>query len=269
MTPMQHVFRIHEDDVLDFRLMRRIADSGHSRIPVMRTPATAPPAAELDAHAAELDAHAAPAAAPAQPSLGAGSDAEGGAEGGAKGGEEASDCGAGAAAGAAAGAWPSTARSDELVGLLSAKDLILIDPEDGVPIGTDASGCCVVVSATRPRHVRDMPASGTMLEYCGRAVVTVWFDTPVAQLFRDFKREIARDCARWREVTRDQLFRDFNRGQPHLAVVQDPSLTLPGPFPQARPVAHRDGPARQRRGRVPRPLLRDRRRDMAEREPRL
>ncbi|EOD18131.1 hypothetical protein EMIHUDRAFT_461339 [Emiliania huxleyi CCMP1516] len=114
MTPMQHVFRIHEDDVLDFRLMRRIADSGHSRIPVMRAPATAPPAAELDAHAAELDAHAAPAAAPAQPSLGAGSDAEGGAEGGAKGGEEASDCGAGAAA----GAWPSTARSDELVGLL-------------------------------------------------------------------------------------------------------------------------------------------------------
>jgi len=26
-----------------------------------------------------------------------------------------------------------------------------------------------------------------MLKYCARPVVTAWFDTPVARLFRDFK----------------------------------------------------------------------------------
>ena len=33
MTPMKDVFRVFEDDVLDFTLMRKIANSGHSRIP--------------------------------------------------------------------------------------------------------------------------------------------------------------------------------------------------------------------------------------------
>ena len=35
MTPMRDVFGIHTDELLDFGLMRRIADSGHTRIPVL------------------------------------------------------------------------------------------------------------------------------------------------------------------------------------------------------------------------------------------
>jgi Mg2+/Co2+ transporter CorC len=62
--------------------------------------------------------------------------------------------------------WPDACRSSDVVGLLSAKDLLLMDPETAVPLSQ-------------------------MLKYCSRAVVTAWFDTPVAQLFRDFKNGLS------------------------------------------------------------------------------
>ena len=51
----------------------------------------------------------------------------------------------------------------EVVGLLSAKDLILIDPEDALSVET-------------------------LLAHCGRDVMRVWNDTPVNQLFKEFTR---------------------------------------------------------------------------------
>ena len=51
----------------------------------------------------------------------------------------------------------------DVVGLLSAKDLILIDPEDALNVET-------------------------LLAHCGRDVMRVWNDTPVNQLFKDFTR---------------------------------------------------------------------------------
>ncbi len=54
-------------------------------------------------------------------------------------------------------------RADAVVGLLSTKDLILIDPEDAHGVGT-------------------------LMKYCGRSIATTWYDTPVAQLFRELKR---------------------------------------------------------------------------------
>jgi len=102
MTRIADVFCVHADDLLDFALMRKIADSGHTRIPVVSTRAL-----DDDSNTEAI-------------------------------------------------------RSDEVLGLLSTKDLILIDPEDRMPVGQ-------------------------LLKHCGRSVLTFWFDTPVAQLFRDFK----------------------------------------------------------------------------------
>jgi metal transporter CNNM len=50
----------------------------------------------------------------------------------------------------------------EVVGLLSTKDLILLDPEDGL-------------------------SAEVLLAHCGRQVFTVWFDHPVNKMFADFK----------------------------------------------------------------------------------
>ena len=50
----------------------------------------------------------------------------------------------------------------EVVGLLSTKDLILLDPEDGL-------------------------SAEVLLSHCGRQVFTVWFDHPVNKMFADFK----------------------------------------------------------------------------------
>eukprot|EP00316_Scyphosphaera_apsteinii_P000238 CAMPEP_0119313998 /NCGR_PEP_ID=MMETSP1333-20130426/31204_1 /TAXON_ID=418940 /ORGANISM="Scyphosphaera apsteinii, Strain RCC1455" /LENGTH=591 /DNA_ID=CAMNT_0007319007 /DNA_START=301 /DNA_END=2076 /DNA_ORIENTATION=- len=99
MTKMADVFCVFEDDELDFQLMRHIADSGHTRIPVLR----------------------------------AGCDVD------------------------------APVRAEFVAGLLSTKDLILIDPEDSMPVGT-------------------------LLKHCGRPVMTFRNDTPVTNLFRNFKR---------------------------------------------------------------------------------
>ena len=50
----------------------------------------------------------------------------------------------------------------EVVGLLTTKDLILVDPEDALP-------------------------AEVLLAHCGRPVFTVWFDHPVNKMFADFK----------------------------------------------------------------------------------
>ena len=50
----------------------------------------------------------------------------------------------------------------EVVGLLSTKDLILVDPEDALP-------------------------AEVLLAHCGRPVFTVWYDHPVNKMFADFK----------------------------------------------------------------------------------
>ena len=53
-------------------------------------------------------------------------------------------------------------RRQQVVGLLSTKDLILLDPEDGL-------------------------SAEVLLAHCGRQVFTVWFDHPVNKMFADFK----------------------------------------------------------------------------------
>ena len=56
----------------------------------------------------------------------------------------------------------ANARRQHVVGLLSTKDLILLDPEDGL-------------------------SAEVLLSHCGRQVFTVWFDHPVNKMFADFK----------------------------------------------------------------------------------
>lgn len=54
-------------------------------------------------------------------------------------------------------------RGHQVVGLLSTKDLILVDPEDALAVEQ-------------------------LLAHCGREVMMVWNDTPVNTLFKDFTR---------------------------------------------------------------------------------
>ena len=51
----------------------------------------------------------------------------------------------------------------QVLGLLSTKDLILVDPEDAMPVEQ-------------------------LLAHCGRDLLTVWFDTPVNTMLTDFLR---------------------------------------------------------------------------------
>lgn len=227
MTPLHDVFRVYDDDVLDFQLMRKIADSGHSRIPVLKrsadmiapgqprertTAAHRPGAAAADGARGGVDAKVRQGEGHRK-TQGGGNGGGNGGNGGGEGrqadisrsdSEQSSKAGAGSGTGQRVGAgacgstpaapsraqsqsasrpdsppppgasasshpdrltvseWPDTCRSTDVVGLLSAKDLILVDPENAVPLSQ-------------------------MLKYCAREVVTAWFDTPVAQLFRDFK----------------------------------------------------------------------------------
>lgn len=92
MTRMEDLFCIYNDDLLDFPMMRRIYNSGHTRVPVL-----------------------------------------------------------------------SRTRRFEVVGLLSTKDLILVDPESAISVKQ-------------------------LLMYCGREVQRVWFGMSVNNLFKMFLR---------------------------------------------------------------------------------
>ena len=140
MTPLSDVFCLKSDAVLNFATMGRIARSGHSRIPVFSSEFGRGNPRELAAESAAESAFEARHGRRGEAGVRDPND-----EGGP------STCST------------TSCRVEHVMGLLSTKDLMLVDPESAMPVGD-------------------------LLKHCARRAVCVSAETPVAQLFRDFKR---------------------------------------------------------------------------------